>query len=171
MAKRLFQSQKLQAPSIRIRIFLKSEIFFSVLTFRLHVNGVFLAPKTQVFENGSRSGDFLKRRLLSFNANGRKKVFEYFDVIHILLALRMPGRGIHYNFKTSNVLAFLSGRANSRFKYPSCGRVFFNGRNKSLCSPISVFVQDYNYVKVPPLWGTCTVLRGKAHSSNPQSKL
>ena len=72
----------------------------------------FLAPKTQVFENGSRSGDFLKRRLLSFNANGRKKVFEYFDVIHILLALRMPGRGIYYNFKTSNVLAFLSGRAN-----------------------------------------------------------
>ena len=72
----------------------------------------FRAQKTQVFENGSRSGDFLKRRLLSFHANGRKKVFEYSDVIHILLALRMPGRGIYYNFKTSNVLAFLSGRAN-----------------------------------------------------------
>ena len=73
MAKRLFQYQKLQAPSIRIRIFLKMEIFFSVLAFRLHVNGVFLAPKTQVFENGFRGEDFLKRHLLSFHANGRRR--------------------------------------------------------------------------------------------------
>ena len=42
-----------------IRIFLKTDIFFfAVLAFRPHVTGVFGAPKTQVFENGPRSGVF-----------------------------------------------------------------------------------------------------------------
>lgn len=41
-----------------------------MLTFRLHVNGVFLAPKTQVFENGPQSGVFRKRQ-------DKRKRFEY----------------------------------------------------------------------------------------------
>ena len=70
----------------------------------------FLGTKNVGFRKPFRSGDFLKRRLLSFHA---KKVFEYFDVIHhMLLVLRMLGRGIYYNSKTFKVLAFLSRRAN-----------------------------------------------------------
>ena len=58
---------------------------------------------------GTKNAGFRK----PFPRERTKKVFEYFDVIHhILLALRMLGRGIYYNSKTSKVLAFLSGRAN-----------------------------------------------------------
>ena len=45
-------------PSSRIRIFLKVEIFFSVLVFCLPSTHKrrFRAPKTQVFENGPQGG-------------------------------------------------------------------------------------------------------------------
>jgi len=73
-----------KAPSTRIRIFSKTEIFFSVLAFRPHVYGVFdhwkrrfskTLSRVENFENGDLSYSWV------FVWTGETEVFEYDDVI------------------------------------------------------------------------------------------
>ena len=55
-----------QAPSTNIRIFLKTEIFPSVLAFGPHVNGVFENRKRKFSKNVLQSAFFCKRRFIVF---------------------------------------------------------------------------------------------------------
>ena len=71
-----------QAPFTHIRIFLKTEIFPSVLAFGPHVNGVFENRKRRLSKNALQSAFSFVNVGLSFSCGRTKtEVFECNDVI------------------------------------------------------------------------------------------
>ena len=66
-----------KAPSTRMRIFLKTEVFFSVLALRPHVKRRFWHVKTEVFKNAVQSGGFRKRRFRVYVWTGENEGFRY----------------------------------------------------------------------------------------------
>ena len=120
------------------RIFLKTEILlFSILAICPCVNGVFEQEKRRFSKYGPQSGDFcLKRRFLRrWFKWGRTKteVFEYDDVIHHVLGLRMAS-GYSIAF-CSFVYTFPYGRAKTiQIRYVWTPVIFLTTQKK-----ISVF--------------------------------
>ena len=70
-----------KAPSTRMRIFLKTEVFFSVLALRPHVNGVFGMRKRRFSKPLSRVEVFENAVFLFACGRMKTKVFENDDVI------------------------------------------------------------------------------------------
>ena len=70
-----------KAPSTRMRIFLKTEVFFSVLALRPHVNGVFRMRKRRFSKTLSRVEVFENAVFVFTCGRAKTKVFENDDVI------------------------------------------------------------------------------------------
>ncbi len=98
----------LETPSTRIRIFLKTHIYLSVLAFRPHVAGVF-GDENEAFRKRCPGWRFLKTPFSCCRVDGRKRIFSK--------TMTSPAYFCTVNSTNKNFLLVIP-------PYP-CGRRFF----------------------------------------------